>query len=253
MLEKTLARDGFGDVLAEGSARAAKAIGNGAEALSMTVKGSELPAHMPHLKRSLALIYAVNPFGADHQSSEHDTSYEPELLQTSPGKYRPRMAEIGLTDPQDPTVLNPEKVRFALTTQRAYAALDTENICQFVFGPGWQLMSMGELARVVTAVLGEERTVDDLLEIGARRLNLLRAFNAREGFTRAEDTLPRRLFDEPLEGGMSGGRTVGEDEWREALDEYHRQAGWDLETGAPTRETLEGLGLDWVADEIGAG
>jgi aldehyde:ferredoxin oxidoreductase len=252
LLEKTLAREGFGDVLAEGSARAARAIGNGAEALTMTVKGSELPAHMPHLKRSLALIYAVNPFGADHQSSEHDTSYEPELLATSPDKYRPRMAEIGLTDPQDPTVLNPEKVRYALTTHRAYAALDTENICQFVFGPGWQLMSMGELAQVVTAVLGEERTVDDLLEIGARRLNLLRAYNAREGFTRAEDTLPRRLFDDPLEGGLSDGMTVDEHDWSEALDEYHRQAGWDLETGAPTRETLEGLGLGWVAEEIGA-
>ena len=110
MLERTLAREGFGDVLAEGSARAAETIGNGAEALAMTVKGSELPAHMPQLKRSLAIIYAVNPFGADHQSSEHDTSYEPGLLAVSPGKYALRMADLGLTEPQDPTALNPEKV-----------------------------------------------------------------------------------------------------------------------------------------------
>ena len=145
MLEMTLSRRGFGDVLAEGSARAAAAIGRGAEDLSMTVKGAELPAHMPHVKRSLALIYAVHPFGADHQSSEHDTSYEPEVFDAM-SKYRIRNADLGLTDPQDPTVLNPEKVKFALTTQRAFSAMDTENVCQFVFGPGWELMGMRELA-----------------------------------------------------------------------------------------------------------
>jgi aldehyde:ferredoxin oxidoreductase len=251
MLEATLKREGFGDVLAEGSARAAAVIGNGAEHFSMTVKGAELPAHMPHVKRSLALIYAVNPFGSDHQSSEHDPNYEPEVFETDYDKYGVRMADLGLTDPQDPTVLNPEKVRFALRTQYAFSALDTHDVCQFVFGPGWELLGMRELADVVTAVTGVETSVDDLLETGARRLNMLRAFNAREGIAREGDTLPRRLFDEPLRGGMSDGATVDEAEWAAALDEYDRQAGWDPETGVPTRETLEGLGLGWIADEIG--
>jgi len=251
MLSRTLAREGFGDVLAEGSARAAAQIGGGAEAFSMTVKGAEMPAHMPQVKRSLALIYAVNPFGADHQSSEHDTSYEPELFEIPSEKYGPRMADVGLTDPQEPDVLNSEKVRFALRTQYAFSALDTHDVCQFVYGPGWQLMGMRELAEVVTAVTGEETTVDGLLEIGARRLNMLRAFNAREGLTREQDTLPRRLFDEPLQGGMSDGVSVDETEWSAALDEYHRLAGWDLETGAPERATLEALGIGWIADEIG--
>jgi len=251
MLAKTLQREGFGDVLAEGSARAAAVIGGGAEALAITVKGVELPAHMPQVKRSLALIYAVNPFGADHQSSEHDTSYEPELIETSPDGYGARMADLGLTEPQEPDVLNPEKVRFALQTQYAYSALDTEDVCQFVYGPGWQLMGMRELADVITAVTGVETTVDGLLEIGARRLNMLRAFNAREGLTREQDTLPRRLFDEPLQGGMSDGVAVDEAEFLAALDEYYRLAGWDVETGVPRRSTLEALGIGWIADEIG--
>jgi aldehyde:ferredoxin oxidoreductase len=68
-------RQGFGDVLAEGSARAAGHLGRGEEFL-ITSKGQEAPAHMPQLKRSLGLIYAVNPFGADHMSSEHDSAYE---------------------------------------------------------------------------------------------------------------------------------------------------------------------------------
>ncbi|MBU1225976.1 MAG: aldehyde ferredoxin oxidoreductase family protein [Actinobacteria bacterium] len=251
MLEATLEREGFGDVLAEGSARAAASIGNGAGAYAMTVKGTELPAHMPHVKRSLALVYAVNPFGADHQSSEHDPGYEPETIETSPDKYGRRMASLGLTEPQDPMVLNRQKVEFALRTQYAYSAMDTVNVCQFVYGPAWELMGMEELAGVVTAVTGVQTTVDGLQEIGARRLNMLRAFNAREGLTRESDTLPRRLFDEPLQGGMSDGVSIDEAELAAALDEYHRMAGWDLDTGSPTRETLEGLGLAWIADEIG--
>ncbi|MGD2254106.1 MAG: aldehyde ferredoxin oxidoreductase family protein, partial [Anaerolineales bacterium] len=145
MVEKIGKREGFGDLLAEGSARAAAEIGGGAENLVVAVKGSELPAHMPQVKRSLALIYAVNPFGADHQSHEHDPSYR---------SYPERMAEIGLTNPQPNKVLNEEKVRYALTTQHLYSCLDSVNMCQFVFGPAWQLYSTGQLAEAVRAVTG---------------------------------------------------------------------------------------------------
>jgi aldehyde:ferredoxin oxidoreductase len=251
MLEATLHREGFGDVLAEGSARAAEHIGKGASDLVVTAKSQELPAHMPHVKRSLGLIYAVNPFGADHQSSEHDPSYEPETIDASPDKYGRRMRNIGLTEPQDPTVLNREKVRFALRTQYAYSALDTLDICQFVFGPAWQPVGMEELAEVYTAVTGWRVTVDDLMVIGARRLNLLRAFNAREGITREQDTLPKRLFDEPLEGGLTDGVALDREELAAALDMYYDQAGWDPATGNPPRDRLEALDVGWVADTIG--
>ena len=78
ILDKITKREGLGDLLANGSAYAAKHIGKGAEDLVVAVKNHELPAHMPQVKRSLALIYAVNPFGADHQSHEHDPSYTPD-------------------------------------------------------------------------------------------------------------------------------------------------------------------------------
>ncbi len=249
MLEKTLNREGLGDVLAEGSARAGARIGNGAEDLIVAVKGTELPAHMPQVKPSLAVIYAVNPFGADHQSSEHDPSYTPELIAASPDKYGKRMADIGLTDPQPEEVLDEAKVEFALKTQYAYSALDTADACQFVFGPAWQLLGMEELAGVISAVHGEETTVADLLTLGARRLNMLRAFNAREGITREQDTLPKRLF-EPLEGGPSDGKTVDRDQFGAALEMYYEKAGWDPVTGNPTAETLDGLGLGWLKAEL---
>ncbi|MCL1601639.1 MAG: aldehyde ferredoxin oxidoreductase family protein [Actinomycetia bacterium] len=249
MLEKTLNREGFGDVLAEGSARAAARIGNGAEDLLITVKGTELPAHMPQVKPSLAVIYATNPFGADHQSSEHDPSYTPDVASASPDKYGKRMADIGLTDQQPADVLNDAKVEYALKTQYAYSALDTADACQFVFGPAWQLLGMEELAGVISGVQGEEVTVDDLMTIGARRLNMLRAFNAREGITREQDTLPKKLF-QPLEGGPSDGKTVDRDEFQAALGTYYEMAGWDPVTGNPTAETLDGLGLGWLKAEL---
>ena len=249
MLEKTLNREGFGDVLAEGSARAGASIGNGAEDLVVAVKGAELPAHMPQVKPSLAVIYAVNPFGADHQSSEHDPNYTPELIAESPEKYGKRAADLGLTNPQPEDALNAAKVEYALKTQYAYSALDTADVCQFVFGPAWQLLGMEELAGVIAGVTGEPTTVDDLLTVGARRLNLLRAFNAREGITRDRDTLPKRLF-EPLQGGPSDGKFIDRAEFEAALEMYYEQAGWDPVTGNPPRSTLESLDLGWVADAL---
>jgi len=251
MLEATLKREGFGDILAEGSAAAARRIGKGAGDLVVTSKDQELPAHMPQVKPTLGVIYAVNPFGADHQSSEHDPMYTPGTIESSPDKYAKRMADIGLTDPQPGDSLNREKVRYALTTQYAYSAMDTADVCQFVYGPAWQLMGLEDLAGVITAVTGMETTVDDLLAYGRRRVNLLRAFNAREGITRERDTLPKRLYDDPLEDGPNAGATVDRESVAAGLDMYYELAGWDPETGNPTRTTLEEVDLGWVADELG--
>ncbi|NOY99527.1 MAG: aldehyde ferredoxin oxidoreductase family protein [Chloroflexi bacterium] len=235
LVEKIARREGFGDLLAEGSARAAQKIGRGTEELVVAVKNQELPAHMPQVKRSLGLIYAVNPFGADHQSSEHDPSYN---------WYPERMAEIGLTDPQPNDVLNEEKIRFALTTQYLYSALDSVNMCQFVFGPSWHLYSTNQLVEAIRLVTGWEVDVEELLRVGERRLNLLRAFNAREGFTRADDKLPRKMF-QPLKGGPTDGVALTEEEIETAKDMYYRMAGWD-ENGVPTRGKLAELGLEWI-------
>ena len=251
MLERTLRREGFGDILAEGSFRAAERIGRGAPAYAMTAKKQELPAHMPQVKASLGLVYAVNPYGADHQSSEHDPCYEPDLIAESPDKYGKRMADIGLTDPQPATVLNEAKATFALRTQWSYQAMNSACVCQFVYSPAWTLMGMEELAQAITAVTGWDLTVDELLAVGERTLNLQRAFNAREGFTREQDVLPARLFDQPLQGGASDGYQVGRAAWEAARDSYYRQAGWDPATGNPTRQRLEGLDLAWLADALG--
>jgi aldehyde:ferredoxin oxidoreductase len=234
-------RGTFGDLLAEGSARAAALLGPAAQEFLITVKGSEAPAHMPQVKRSLGLIYAVNPFGADHQSSEHDTSYE----ESSGDRSLGWLAELGLAQPVPATSLGAEKVEFALVTQYWTSLTDAINLCQFDWGATWQLYGPSSTPVVVNAVTGWDVDTKELLQVGARRVNLMKVFNAREGFTREEDKLSKRLH-QSLKGGISDGLQITEEELEAAKDLYYRMAGWDVETGNPTAERLEELGIGWA-------
>ena len=244
MVEMIAKREGLGDVLAEGSYRAARKFGKGAEDLAVTCKKQEYPAHVPQAKRSLALIYAVNPFGADHMSSEHDPSYQP-----SAGEYTlGRMSELGLTHPVPNRDLSAEKVRFALTTQYAYSFLDCAGTCQFVWGPGWQLYDMQQLRDVIQAITGWKMTLYEIMQVGQRRLNMMRVFNAREGITKDDEVLPKRGHI-ALKGGATDGVDVPKEQFLQARELYYQMAGWD-ENGVPTPGKLRELGLDWVAEMI---
>jgi len=242
LVEQMAFRRGFGEILADGSARAARILGRGAESLVTAVKGAELPAHMPEVKRSLGLIYAVNPFGADHMSSEHDPSYAP----SAGRRDRTRLAYLGLRDPQPDRALNEEKVRFAWITQKMFSIADTLCLCQFDWGPAWQLYGPEQFAPLVKAVTGWDITLEELMLAGERRINMMRQFNAREGFTRRDDVLPPKVL-QPKVGGASDGVAVTVAELEAAKDAYYRIAGWDPVTGNPTPERLEALGIGWAA------
>jgi len=243
MVEKIAKREGLGDLLAEGSARVAEKLGPAAKEFLVTVKKTELPAHIPHAKKSLGLIYAVNPFGADHQSSEHDPMYEEGGSQL----YYDRLALLGLHDVQSPGSMSDEKIRFAYLGELFYSALDTYGLCQFVWGPAWQLYGPAELAAMLSAATGWEVSIEEILQVGARRLNMLRAFNAREGFTRSEDVLPRK-FSRPMQGeGPTAGVSYPPEDLEHYKDVYYQLAGWDTSTGNPTPQRLAELGLDWIA------
>jgi aldehyde:ferredoxin oxidoreductase len=239
----------LGAVLAEGSARAAKVWGNGADACLITVKNEEAPAHMPQAKRSLALIYAVNPFGADHQSSEHDWMYEKGIASDL---YLGRLATMGLTEVQEPMSLGPEKVKFAYLGQAFYSMMDTLDLCQFVYGPAWCLFGPVETAEMVKAVTGWDVTIEELIQVGIRRINLMRTFNAREGLTRKDDTLPRKFFI-PLGGsGPTAGIAVGKEEFENALDLYYQLHDWTPD-GIPTPQALKTAKIEWAAEYLPIG
>ncbi|PWH12672.1 MAG: aldehyde:ferredoxin oxidoreductase [Anaerolineae bacterium] len=236
----------FGRLLGQGSERAAQAIGKGAEECLITVKGAEAPAHMPQAKRSLALIYAVNPFGADHQSSEHDWMIEEGIASDL---YLGRMKLLGLENPLPPMSLGPEKVKFAYLTEAFYSMMDSVELCQFVWGPGWTLYGPQETADMVKAVTGWDVTVEELVKVGERRLHLMRVFNAREGFDRTQDKLPKKFFKALVGEGPTAGIALSHEEIEAALDEYYRLAGFTPQ-GKPTAARLNELGLAWAAELV---
>jgi aldehyde:ferredoxin oxidoreductase len=246
MVEMIAKREGLGDLLGEGSYRAAQKIGRGAEDLAVHCKGQDFPAHVPQAKRSLALIYAVNPFGADHVSSDHDPSYEPTQDEDTLG----RLSELGLIHPVHKHDFSPEKVRFALNTQYAFSALDCLGTCLFVWGPSWQLYDMNQLVEVIQGITGWRTSLYELMKVGQRRLNMMRAFNAREGITSADEVLPKKMLTVPLKGGATDGMSISEEAFLAARKLYYQMAGWD-EEGVPTRGKLAELGLEWVAELLG--
>jgi aldehyde:ferredoxin oxidoreductase len=241
-LEMMLCAEGdFGKTLGQGSERAAKIWGHGADEFLITVKGAEAPAHMPQAKRSLGLIYAVNPFGADHQSSEHDPYYEEGVADLNLN----RLKMIGLSQPQPGYSLTPEKVRFAYLTGVFYSMLDSVELCQFVYGPAWTLYGPAETVEMIRAVTGWDITIEELMAVGERRLNLFRTFNAREGLGRKDDKLPKKFFKQLQGAGPTAGIALTHEEIESAIDEYYRLAGW-TNHGIPTRQTMERLDIAWA-------
>lgn len=236
----------LGKLLGQGSERAAAAWGNGTDECLVTAKGAEFPAHMPQAKRSLGLIYAVNPFGADHQSSEHDWMIEEGVASDL---YMSRLALLGMSDRIPALSLGPAKLKFAYLTEVFYSMLDTLELCQFVWGPGWTLYGPQEAAEMVKAVTGWDVTVDELMAVGERRLNLMRTFNAREGLNRNADKLPKKLYKALGGEGPTAGIALTHEEFESALDEYYKLAGW-TNNGVPTRAKLEKLDLAWAAEML---
>jgi aldehyde:ferredoxin oxidoreductase len=241
MVEAIGEREGLGRILGEGSVRAAEILDVGRD-LVVAVKGQELPAHMPQVKRGLGFMYTVHPGGADHTIMEHDPGYM---------GYPERMAELGLLDPVPSDVLNGEKVRYVVYSHRLLSCVDSLCMCKFVFGPAWQLYGPSQMVEAVRAITGWNVSLWELMKVGERRTNLLRAFNSREGVGREADTVPPKLFV-PLEGGPTDGVAVTPEEMEGAKELYYQVVGWDAD-GHPTRAKLEELALGWVADELGLG
>lgn len=235
---------GIGALLSLGSKRAAQLIGKGAEELVVTSKGQEWPAHMVQMKSNLAINYSVNNFGADHQSSEHD----PALMAPEDDQnwIWPNML-ADFEKCEDYGVLDDNKVKFAFETQKFYSMMDTLMLCQFVWGPAWQLYGPEDLLKFCKYGIGWEATLEELQEIGERRINMMRMFNIREGFSREDDVLPPKAFL-PMPEGPNEGTGINKEDFDKALDAYYDLAGWDRDTASPKQETIKRLGLEWISE-----
>ncbi len=102
-------------------------------------------------------------------------------------------------------------------------------------------------AEIVEAITGWHVTTWELMKVGERATTMTRAFNVREGFTKADDVLPKRMHV-PFNSGPLVGIAVGEDRLNEAISVYYDMMGWDKETGTPARGRLQELDIEWVAD-----
>jgi len=238
MVEKIAHREGLGDVLGDGLLPAAAKIGQGAERFAVHAKGQAQPMHEPRLKRGLAIGYAMSPTGADHCHSLHDTGlvYPNEDGFMQSGSLR----GMGAIEAMNLESLGPEKVRAVIYDTMEKVLQNCLTVCFFV---GW---SIREMAEMTAAATGWDVGEYELLKVGERAMTLARVFNMREGLTVDDDQLCPRSYN-PTKGGALADGGIDMEELREAVHTYYGMMGWDRETGAPTLDKLNELGVGWAS------
>lgn len=202
--------EGFGADVALGSKLLTEKYGR--PELSMAVKGQEFAAYDGRSMQGMGLAYATSNRGACHLRAD---SYESDFNTT----------EIA------------GKAGIVKDSQDAISFVDSTGLCIFPGGSGW---GNADYAELVNAACEGEWDEASVAEVGERIWNLERQFNLRAGLTKADDTLPKRILEEPAPSGVGKGLVAGLDKM---LPEYYQLRGWD-EHGIPTPETLQRLGLN---------
>jgi aldehyde:ferredoxin oxidoreductase len=232
-LDLIAARQGIGDLLAEGTKRAAEQIGGGAERFALHVKGQEFPYHDPRIQHGLGLGYAVSYTGADHCHSAFDSNYEQE-----PGMDGVR--NLGVLEPMPATWLGPEKVRAILYGGLRSHLNNCLGLCNFL------PYRNDQVVEAVRAVTGWDTTAWELWKAAERLVTLARAFNVRQGFTPDDDRLPPRMAQK-----LPTGEPIDPAAVEAALPLYYEMMGWDPATGVPRPAKLYELDVGWVTDLSG--
>ena len=215
LVEMAAKKEGFGEKLSLGSARLAEMYG--APELSMTVKKLEFPAYDGRGMQGMALHYATSNRGACHVRGY---LVSPEIL--------------GLPEKLDPQATEGKPV-WAKIFQDFTAVVDSSGVCLFsTFALG-----VPQFAAFCSAATGEDFNEEALMEIGERIYNMERMFNLKAGIDPSQDTLPKRLLEEPIHDGPLEGEVA---KLGDMLPEYYQERGWSAE-GIPSDEKLSALGL----------
>ena len=215
LIEMIGKREGFGEILGEGVKRAAESLGGDTSLYAMHIKGLEMPGYDPRGVKGYGLSMATSNIGGSHMYG------------------RPREELSGKTDPY----IEEGKGQAIARVQKEQALEDSLIACTFG-NTGLDLPFYSEALVAATGIDGFG-TPDSLLEIGERILCLERCFNIRDGFSRKDDSLPRRMLSEPLKNaGPATGQVIACLD--RLLDEYYEALGYTKE-GLPTSEKLEDL------------
>jgi len=228
-------RQGFGDLLAEGSKRAAASIGKGTEEFAIQVKGEELPMHDPRFKPGMGLSYSVNAAGPDHNTGVHDERVGGNLANWEATTEREEIPNTELSD---------RKARLVYYEGLTRNLPNYLGVCLFV---PW---NHDQLEEAMKAVTGQRVSYEELLRATERGIALSRIFNLREGFRSADDKLPRRFHKAPGEGPLKS-MAIDPEKFKQTKREYYRLLGWDI-AGVPTKIKLQELGIDWATEYIPA-
>ncbi|MHA2461386.1 MAG: aldehyde ferredoxin oxidoreductase C-terminal domain-containing protein [Candidatus Thorarchaeota archaeon] len=227
-------REGVGDLLAEGTKRISEKLGKGSEKFAMHVKGLELPGYDSRAAKVTGLAYAVANRGGDHITAYIE----------GPAFLAMPFMIVEDADIGDPLKEIPETALVVKNFEDALGNFDAIGGCKFM----GMVLTADDWAKLMSSLMGFDITAEEFRKTGERIYNLQRAYILREGFTRADDTLPPRLLEDPLPEGPAEGQVVNLDV---LLDAYYNYRGWD-EQGRPTIEKLEELGLEWLIDIVHA-
>jgi len=233
VIELIARRQGIGNLLAEGSARAAEKIGNGAEAFALHVKKQEIPMHEPRLNKATGLGYMVNPHGADHACNMIEIMFNG--LSAEANITIKDTIPLGMIEPVSFDDIGPRKVALFRMIQLKRIICDSLVLCQLL------PYAYQQLAAVTSAVTGWNTSTTEQLRVAERTLTMCRLFNVRQGLTADDDRLPSRYF-EPTRDGATADKSLDPEEMERAKRYYYSLMGWD-DNGVPTPEKLEELGI----------
>jgi aldehyde:ferredoxin oxidoreductase len=226
MLRKIAYKEGLGELLGKGTKKASQKIGKGTGDYAMQVKGLEMPAYDVRGAKAHGLNYATSYTGADHNR----------------GYAFQEIFDIPIPEKVDRNATK-GKGRLTKWNQDIRAVTcDCATMCAFLLDMAVPAVACQNTADLVNAAAGTNFTAKDIEKIGERLNNVAKLFNIGEGFTRKDDTFPKRIMTEPIKAGASKGQLISQAALDEMLDEYYMVRGWD-KNGNPTPAKLKELGI----------
>jgi aldehyde:ferredoxin oxidoreductase len=243
MVKKIGYREGVGDLLADGVARAAEQVGRGSEKWAVQASGLEQSRVETRGAYAYALAFAVNPRGPDHLHSECLAEF---------GGTKEGIALVKrLTGDEKYAVPNTEDKRAEIVRwhEDIYAVSDALGLCAFTTTAAYSLKEelIAELVQTATGVTISEEA---LMRLGKRVLTLERCFNLRDGLCpERDDKLPWRIMHEPQPDLPGGGEPITPERLNRMLSDYYELQGWNKH-GMPTKAALDALGLSFALPEL---
>lgn len=268
MIGRIACREGFGDILAEGSVRAAQMIGRGVEKYPITIKGMEVLEKDPRTATwamnlgCLTCLRGGDDLDTTHTANKYEAvpRWARETGWSEEEYLRWLVDWLDMPDEVKGQIFgSPLKIDFLrrgnLEGKAALvkwcgdstAIFNSLGLCMMAstsaLGPTY-------FAELYSACTGWELTASEILKTGERVFNLMKAYIVREGLTRKDDDWPERLYQEPWPTGSLKGHVASREKINRLLDEYYELRGWNKRKGVPTKSKLIGLDLDYVADEL---